>query len=505
MIAGQAVNILTNEVRVALRGLKTQFSKHPSLVAFFIFVTLAVTSAIVAMFDWVIEAEDVDVDSEAMSPETDLLLLFVFMLFRAAVITQRRVVRNPVMIFYRSQPIRPPQMLMATVLYVIVSILSLVVVALGFFLAALLVTGVRPGVPDLFVPQVVLGVLIAPILGYLIGVLASLQPMYRKAGCLLGLSLIMSLILMAINLGVAEPEFAVTMLAIMLVLVVALLPFVAPLLTEILESHTEAGSLHDPETTTHAWLSWLAYILDWQVYVVARKEILNAMRERDVISAALTSISIGFLMVVLYILPEFSLGDLDDKLMLPVFLAMSLFLAALLHCAMLGAAGIGSEGKRLWLLKILPVKAQLVLKGKGVALIFLTIPSMLFIWLPLPLLAGFPLTVTIFFGLVAAILVLSLTGLGIYMGAVFANFDDANRGQPDFMAQFMIMTFASILSLLLLVLPAAIMLADREEGGQGFLGLTVGAVMVVVAYAIYRACLGGAARAYRVIDIESYG
>ena len=344
MIAGQAVNILTNEVRVALRGLKTQFSKHPSLVAFFIFVTLAVTSAIVAMFDWVIEAEDVDVDSEAMSPETDLLLLFVFMLFRAAVITQRRVVRNPVMIFYRSQPIRPPQMLMATVLYVIVSILSLVVVALGFFLAALLVTGVRPGVPDLFVPQVVLGVLIAPILGYLIGVLASLQPMYRKAGCLLGLSLIMSLILMAINLGVAEPEFAVTMLAIMLVLVVALLPFVAPLLTEILESHTEAGSLHDPETTTHAWLSWLAYILDWQVYVVARKEILNAMRERDVISAALTSISIGFLMVVLYILPEFSLGDLDDKLMLPVFLAMSLFLAALLHCAMLGAASSGSPG-----------------------------------------------------------------------------------------------------------------------------------------------------------------
>ncbi len=505
MAAGQATSILSNEVRVALRGLKVQFEKHPAMVAFFIIVTLGLTSAMVSVFNWVIESEDVDVESDAMSPETDLLLLFVVMLFRAAVLTQRRVVRNPMMTFYRGQPIKEHQMLTATVLYVVLSILGLVALAFLFFFAALGITGIRPGVPDLFVPQIVLGVLIAPLLGYLIGVMASLQPMSRKAGYLMGLSIIMALAMTAINLGVAEPVFALTMLGLVTLLLVVLLTFTGPLLTEVLETHTESGALHDPETTTHAWLSWLTYILDWQVYVVARKEILNAMRERDVISAALTSVSIGALLVVLYKLPQFEMGDLDEKLMLPIFLAMSLFLAALLHCAMLGAAGIGSEGKRLWLLKTLPVKARLVLKGKGVALIFLTIPSMLFIWLPLPLLAGFPITVTIFFGLVAAILVLSLTGLGLYMGAVFANFDDANRGQPDFMAQFMIMTFAAIMSLLLLVLPAAIMLADREEGGEGFLGLTVGAVMVVVAYAIYRACLGGAARAYRVIDIEAYG
>lgn len=505
MAPGQAISILSNEVRVSLRGLKTQFEKHPTMVAFFIIATLGITSALVSIFNWVIVSEDVDVDSEAMSPETDLLLLFVVMLFRAAVITQRRVVRNPIMLFYRSQPIKQHQMLVGSLLYVVLTILSLVGVALAFFFAALIITGIRPGVPELFIPQVVVGVLIAPILGYLIGILASLQPMSRKVGYLMGLSIIMALTLMAINLGVAEPVLALSMLSILLALVVVLLPFVSSLLTDVMESQTESGALHDPETTTHAWLTWLAYILDWQVFMVARKEILNAMRERDVISAALTSISIGVMLVVLYKLPEFSMGDLDDKLMLPVFLAMSLFLAALLHCAMLGAAGIGSEGKRLWLLKTLPVKGQMVLKGKAVALIFLTIPSMLFIWLPLPLLAGFPWTVTLFFGLVAAILVLSLTGLGLYMGAVFANFDDANRGQPDFMAQFMIMTFAAIMSLLLLVLPAAIMLADREEGGEGFLGLTVGAVMVIVSYAIYRACLGGAARAYRVIDIESYG
>ncbi len=504
-MASPILTILFNEIRIAGRSLKVQFEKHPTMMAFFILTTLFFTSIIVKLFNWAIEDGEVEMGSDAMSPETDLLLLFVVMLFRAAATTQRRVIRNPAISFYRGQPMRDSHLLWAMTLYVMISILGLMAVAFGFLFAAFAITQIFPIVPGLFIPQILLGMLLAPLLGFLIGLLASLQPLGRKMSYLAGISFLMALTLVAINMGVAEPGFAITLLLLVLLLVVMVLPFTPPLLAEVLETHTESGVIHDPETTTHAWLSWLSRLLDWQVYVVARKEILNAMRQRDVISAALTSITIGILLVVLYKLPQFEMGDLDDKLLLPIFLAMSLFLAALLHCAMLGSAGIGSEGKRLWMLKSLPVKARLVMKGKGVALVFLSIPSMLIIWLPLPLLAGFPWAVIIFFGLISIILVLSLTGLGLYMGAVFANFDEANHGQPDFMAQFMIMTFASIISLLLLVLPATIMLADREGDGEGYFGLMTTGLMVVVSYAIYRAFLGGAARTYRGIDIESYG
>ena len=314
----------------------------------------------------------------------------------------------------------------------------------------------------------------------------------------------MALTLIAISVGLAEATLALVLMLLVLTVTLIWLALSGSLLEEVLESSGEGGALHDLETANRNWVDWLSKLLPWQVFILARKEIVNSLRERDVISAIFTSVGMGVILVVIYKMPSLKMGNFEDTLTLPIFLAMGLFLGALLHCAMLGSAAVGMEGKRLWLLKSLPVKAKLVLQAKAVALIFLSIPSMLIIVFPMSLAAGFPLPIIIFFIFVAAILTLALTGMGLYVGALFANFDDANRGQPDFMVQFMVMVFAAILSLLLLAVPAAVMMADRQSGGYGFIGLAASGLMVLVAYAAYKGLLRGAAGSYRSIDIEAY-
>lgn len=500
-------SVLKNELRISHRGIASQIAKHPYMALLFIFAALMMTTTIVMLFDWAIEHEGDELDTDAMSPDTDLLMGFMLLTFRGAVLAQRRVVRNPVMNFYRSQPLTSNHLLASTLVFTIISILSLFALFGLFLLTALGLTGVRPEVDPSFWPQVALALLLAPILGYEMGIVAGLQPFSRKMYYLGVLSALMALALVGINVGLAEPELAMVLIGLALLVSLVFLALMANLLQEVLETVGEGEAIHDPETTSHGWLDWLASVpgMDWQVFVLARKEILNAMRERDVISAVLTSVVMGILLVVMYSLGLDKVGGMEDELTMPIFLAMGLFLGALLHCAMLGSAAIGAEGKKLWIFKSLPVKAKLVLRAKAVALMFLSIPSMLIILLPLPIVAGFPWAVTVFFMLIAVILVLSLTGMGLYVGAMFANFDDANRGQPDFMVQFMIMAFASILGLVLLALPAAVMLGDRNNGGTGFIGLAATTLMLLVSYAVYRASISGAAVSYRRIDIEAYG
>ena len=91
------------------------------------------------------------------------------------------------------------------------------------------------------------------------------------------------------------------------------------------------------------------------------------------------------------------------------------------------------------------------------------------------------------------------TGLGIWVGSAFANFDESERGNPDILVQFMLMGTSAFFSSILLILPASVMLYNHN------IGLLAGGIFVLLSFAIMFAGIRASSSAYRTIYIDSYG
>ncbi len=104
-----------------------------------------------------------------------------------------------------------------------------------------------------------------------------------------------------------------------------------------------------------------------------------------------------------------------------------------------------------------------------------------------------------FFGMCLLILTFSNTGLGVWAGSAFANFDESDRGNPDILVQFMLMGTSALFSSILLILPATVMLIQHD------LGLFAGIVFMAASFGILLAGVRAAASSYRSIFIDSYG
>ena len=166
---------------------------------------------------------------------------------------------------------------------------------------------------------------------------------------------------------------------------------------------------------------------------------------------------------------------------------------------MLGSTILGVEGKRLWIMKSNPVESVLIMKGKAAALVMMALPGLIAIWLPICILAQFPLKVTLFFGECLLILLFCNTGLGIWSGSAFANFDESDRGNPDILVQFMLMGTSALISIFALMIPGILMLVNHN------IGLIAGFIFIIMTFGIMLVGVRSAASAYRTIFIDSYG
>jgi hypothetical protein len=97
------------------------------------------------------------------------------------------------------------------------------------------------------------------------------------------------------------------------------------------------------------------------------------------------------------------------------------------------------------------------------------------------------------------ILIFCNTGLGIWAGSAFANFDESDRGNPDILVQFMLMGTSALFSSIILILPATVMLWNHD------IGLFAGLIFSFVSFGIMVAGIRAASSSYKSIFIDSYG
>ena len=451
----------------------------------------------------------------AMRPEqfpdegygTILLLLFVLLLLRSAGMTQRHALRAREVDLYLTQPVATRSVMLGQ--FGAVALGATALVALGVALSLLVRwgAGIPLVIPAVFWTLLALFALLAPLCGFLFSVLGNLQPMSRKLRYLATLAPLLMLLMYLASYAHTAPALVQQVSAAALLLLLGYLWLADGLYLDAVAAQRLATG------TTLKWrvmeLRWLRRLVGRRVAAVARKEITSAIRERDFLTATLSTLSISAILIFWYYqtgIPSEEVGDLAPHHYYPGLLALALYMAALLQCTLVGAALLGIEGRRLWVLKGLPVDSRTVMQGKGLGLLLLALPGIVLVWLPLPLAAGFPWQVTLFFGEIAIALTLANAGLGLWAGAAFASFDEHDRGNPDVLTQFMLIGASAFMSALLVLLPAAVMLMySLPDGTRYGLGLVAGALFALCGYGIYRLGVRSAADVYRTIWIDSYG
>ena len=493
--------IFEAEFRTSLRSSFQSFRKRFASTFFIFFLGIIFSFACIRLMNFVIQNPELFPEGSNEGYGTILLVYFSLFTLRSAGITYRKIVKSKIMDLYLVQPVVPRSIMLGQFFSVLIPNLLITSGMLLIFFTGNFVTNTNIHVEMEFLFLLYLFSFLSALSGFMFSLIGSLYPFSRKLSFLIALFPILLALLLVSNAAHQDPTLAIIIVLVCTLLLLIFFYFMDNIFVEALESYKINSSSHKNPVRILQF-QWLSPIVGRRASAICSKEVTSSIRERDVLSSAFSTFSISLLMIFWWFkvgIPNEPVGDLPPKLYYPGMLAISLYLGALLQCTMLGSTMLGVEGKRLWIMKSNPVESLLIMRGKAFALLFMALPGLLSIWLPICILAKFPFEVTLFFGECVLILLFVNTGLGIWSGSAFANFDESDRGNPDILVQFMLMGTSAFFSSIMLILPASVMLYNHN------MGLLAGAIFVILSYAIMVAGIRTSSSAYRSIYIDSYG
>ena len=496
-----AYSIFEAEFRSFLRRNTQALSKRLFGTIIIALLGLLFSFACIRLVKFVIDNPELFPEGSNEGYGTILLIFFALFTLRSAGITYRRIIKSKRMELHLVQPISPRQIMFGMFLSILVPNMLLASLLFLVFYTGNVVTNSNIDLSNEFLGLFFLFTILSALSGYMFSIVGALYPFSRKMTFLLTLSPILVVLMLVANGSHSYPSEALAITSICLLLLLIYFYNMDRIFIEALESYKIHSSSHKNPIRILQF-KWLGSLLGTRVSSICSKEVISSIREKDVLSSAFSTFSIAFILVFWWFkmgIPNEPIGDLPSSLYYPGMLAISMYMGALLQCTMLGSTMLGVEGKRMWIMKSNPVESILIMKGKASALIMMALPGLIAIWLPICILAGFPLKVTLFFGECVLILLFCNTGLGIWAGSAFANFEESDRGNPDILVQFMLMGTSAFISSIILILPATVMLWNHD------LGLFAGLIFSFVSFGILFAGIRAASSSYKSIFIDSYG
>ena len=458
-------HIFYTDVLTSYRVFINRVKKHPVLSGFFGFIAIGITWMMVNIG---IRLQNMDWGSEPVYIERWVfsVIYFSFILGKVALYTYRKVLKEREMLTLFSQPLEVNQITIGKFLANFVYISVLLFTGFLLFYGWMVIELGYIGIPaDILTEGILLG-LLALALGYSIPIHLQIKPLSKRMFYLGWNAILIGLMSIPIRFFVRDWLFFT---------ILTIITIVSFLLV-----------YHASKYTLSAWLTQLSKPLaasetgkdrltaqaqenkffSRQAWLIAKKELILLIREKD---AIMTIIAAGFLSVAsvgvyLYYGPEGVPNTSLGSYMYPGMLALFMFLGTLMISALIGLAMISLEGRALYIIKSLPVHNLDVLKGKSLALLIIGFPIIIPMAFLLPLVAQFPVQVVVFYFILALVFVISFTGIGIWGGTRFPNFDPTARNMPDIMSQFFIMTVCIICTVIIGGIPAYLMTINNNVG-----------------------------------------
>jgi hypothetical protein len=491
--------IFYSDILTSYRVFVDRIKKHPILTVFFGFIAIGITWMIVNIS---IRLQNMDWGEEPVYIERWVfsIVFFSFIFGKVALYTYRKVLKEREMLTLFSQPVEITQIMigkfLANFFYISVLLLtgflliySWIIIEIGFI-----------GIPlDILAEGLLLG-LLGLSLGYTIPIQLQLKPFTRKVLHLSSNVMLIGIVSIPIRFFIRDAVFFT------ILVIITIVSYILVAYTNKFTLSAWLAQLSKPLASDEAGRDRLIAdakqtgIISKHAWLVAKKELILLIREKDAIVTIIAAVflSVASVAVYLYYGPEGVPNTSMGVYMYPGLLAVFMFLGTLMISALIGLAMISVEGRALYIIKSLPVHNLDVLKGKSLALLIIGFPIIIPMSFILPMVAQFPIHVTLFFIILSLVFVTSFTGIGIWGGTRFPNFDTTTRNMPDIMSQFFIMTVCIICTLFIGGIPAFIMIQNNIIGILAIL-VALGWAVTILIVALDRGQVG-----YEQIGSDQY-
>ncbi|MCK5037767.1 MAG: hypothetical protein KAS16_01595 [Thermoplasmata archaeon] len=428
--------------------------------------------------------------------------LFMAMMGKSLLDSYHMLVERPASNFYLIQPM--PHWKIITGVLVSIMALNLMLLAIGLGLITMFTLS-HPVfhfvIPPYMVLDLILLTLLASTTGLAYGILSGLGTWKRKmVGSFLYSPMISLVWLFLLQLRFGNWEL-VNMLALLLLSSFIFIPLSSHFLLESWNTMTSSKARSHLQKREHNIKKTHTVLVKRffgnSVSTIYDKEVRTLLRRREGIGNAITLI--GFMVFAFYFYNQLEgfleLPGLALDILPIVIVGLSLFLAVVL-LGLVPALGIVSkDGKNTWVFKSMPITGHQIIQGKALSILLMLPFIIVFVAIPVPLMTGLSATAFIFSIMGAMAMYMMATGLGIWHGTKYPNYNEASGNAPDVMSMYTMMMVCLFLFAFMLIPPIAIAFSDKV------LGLLALMFSLDIAFLILVLGVRSAGKAYEALDL----
>ncbi len=434
-----------------------------------------------------------------------VFLFFMAMMGKSLLDSYHMLVERPASNFYLIQPLRNWKIVTGVLISIMA--LNLALLSLGLGLITMF-TLVHPAfyfvIPPYLVVDFIILTLLASITGLAYGIISGLGNWKRKAlGSFLYSPMISLVWLFLLQLKWGGWELS-QMLGILLAASFVCIPLSSHFLLESWNTMTSSKSkAHRSKRNNHngngngRTTGFVKRYFGNGVSTIYEKELRTLLRRREGVGNAITLI--GFLFFAFYFYQQ-----LDGFLELPgfaldllpiVIVGLSLFLAVILLGLVPSLGLVSKDGKNSWVFKSMPITGHEIILGKALSILLMLPFVIVLVAIPIPLLVGSSPIAFIFSIMGATAMYIIATGLGIWHGTKYPNYNESSGNAPDVMTMYTMMMVCLFLFAFMLIPPIAIAFSDKV------LGMLALIFSLDIAFLILVLGVRSAGRSYEALDL----
>jgi hypothetical protein len=450
------------------RNLRRRMTKHWLYSTWSVFLAIVVLGFLVWLISFVIRTDAVT--DFPLDLNDVLFLLFLAFMGKSMLDAYHTLIERQASVFLLAQPIPRAKVMAGKLVSISAFNLFLLAIGLGIITGLTLIhENMHFVIPPDIVCDAIILMMLASSAGLTYAVMSGLASWRRKlAGALLYSPVTAMLWLSMLQLRIAGWELTLVLLVIY-VMSLAIFPITSYLILEAWNTMTSSKSTSHLLARRHRssfLASGVGKYFSPATGAVFDKEVKTLLRRREGIGNAITLL--GFLVFAVYFYDQLegflTLPDFAVNLLPILVVGLSLYLAVVMLCLVPALGAVSRDGKGSWVLKVAPVTEGEVIRGKSLAIALMLPFIVVFVALPVPLLAGLPPISFLYSALGALAMFAMFTGIGIWHGARYPNFDEASGNSPDVMTMYTVMLMCLILSVMVLGVPLAIAFADKVLG-----------------------------------------
>ncbi|UCE36867.1 MAG: hypothetical protein JSW00_15380 [Thermoplasmata archaeon] len=464
----------------ASRVLRKRISKHPIMTIWFIVLMFTFAWIVLRMYEFSMQQGQEGIFTD-IEPNTLLLIIFFIFLAKSVADTTRRVVQNKELVFYLSQPMHKRGVLLGKFLSEQVFNLMVFETIVWVMTGVIVIFAIRIPLDIWYLGYAFIFAILGTSLGFFFSIFNSLKPLRRRFAVML-VEVPFYVLIYSVTADYYHSLSGWPFILVLISLTMSSLLLLFLCQKVFLDAWTYGISANEgAKKSVYDIFSRTPLVprklMGERLRALVRRELAEKVRSGQIWGTVISTIAITY--GTMYAID--TLADVDvlqmrvGKYVYPMLVGMGIFAITTLEPGISSLSSFGKEGKNIWILKTAPFEGEVVAQAKALSNVALS-P---FIVLGTAMISAYYMSyytevklinynfleIALFTAMGAQTMIFLFTGLGIWFGAKYPNFDESNRGNPDIMTMYIFAMACLFLGVLYLSAPFYLMMRNYNVLG----------------------------------------